>query len=299
MSSTIVISGASGFIGSKLAIRANELGYSVVNLDLLDRTIPGTQTRICDIRDPKSVADNFPPDATSVFHLAGLTSVLQSKLNPQGVFDSNVVGTQNLLEAARTNDVESFIFASTNAVVGNTEIDRIDEFQPLNPLTPYGATKAASEMLLSSYEGSYDIRASSMRLTNVYGQDMFAKDSIMPRIMRALLGGAPLEVYGDGEQWRDFVFASDVVDAFFMALDRKITGPLTIGFGESFTVREIIQTVEEVTGLKVPRITGPAKVGEMRGVRVNISKAKSLGFTPKVNLRAGISALWQDFKTKA
>ncbi len=121
----------------------------------------------------------------------------------------------------------------------------------------------------------------------------------MPRIMRALLGGAPLEVYGDGEQWRDFVFASDVVDAFFMALDRKITGPLTIGFGESFTVREIIQTVEEVTGLKVPRITGPAKVGEMRGVRVNISKAKSLGFTPKVNLRAGISALWQDFKTKA
>lgn len=295
MSSTIVISGGSGFIGSKIAVRAQELGYDVTNLDLVDRKLPGIQSRICDIRNAQEVIKNLPKGTIAILHLAGLTSVLQSKLDPQGVFETNVVGTHNLLEAARITGVENFIFASTNAVVGNSDVDQIDEYQPLNPLTPYGATKAAGEMLLSSYAGSYDLRASSLRLTNVYGIDMFSKDSIMPRIMRALLGGKPLEIYGDGEQWRDFIFASDVVDAFFLALDRKITGPLTIGAGKSFTVREIIQTVARVTTKEVPFVIGPAKVGEMRGVRVNIGKAKDLGFAPKISLEDGVAALWNDF----
>ena len=296
MKSKIVITGGSGFIGSKLVERACELGYEVVNLDLKERTFLGAESRICDIRDSESVLKSFPKDVSVLFHLAGLTSVLQSKLDPQGVFNSNVIGTQNLLEASRISGVETVILASSNAVVGGNDTHEIDEMGSLSPLTPYGATKAAAEMLLSAYSGSYDMRTSAIRLTNVYGLDMFAKDSIMPRIMRALLGGNPIEVYGDGQQWRDFVFASDVVDAFFLALDLKIIGPLTIGFGESYTVLEILESVERVTGLAVPYIMGPAKVGEMRGVRVNIQRARSYGFTPKVSLDSGIEMLWQDFK---
>ena len=295
MSQTVVVSGGSGFIGSKIARAALERGYEVVSLDKVPGVDSDVDSRICDISDSEQLARQFPKQPTAIFHFAARTSVLESKLDPEGVFATNVLGTHNLLELARTRSVDSFLFASTNAIVGEAESIAINESNLLAPLTPYGASKAAGEMLMSAYLGSYDIATCAIRLTNVYGPNMFKKDSIIPRIMRALLGGNPLEIYGDGKQWRDFIFSQDVVDAFFLALEQRVVGALTIGAGQSYTVAEIVETVEAVAGRSVPTIHGPARAGEMRGVQVDITRARSLGFEPKIDLVAGVGAVWQDY----
>ncbi len=295
MSETIVVSGGSGFIGSKIAAEALRRGYQVVSLDKSPSENAEIDTRICDIRDLDKVASNFPTGVAAVIHLAARTSVLESKLDPQVTFETNMVGTHNLLEMARRTGVGRFIFASSNAVVGQSAAEFIDESNLLAPMTPYGATKAAAEMLISGYQGSYGITGCALRLTNVYGLGMFKKDSIVPRIMRALLGGKPLEIYGDGKQWRDFIFASDVVDAFMLALESNFSGPLTIGAGRSYSVTEIVATVEAITAREIPVVWGPAREGEMRGVKVQISKALRAGFAPKVDLEDGLARVWHDF----
>ncbi|MDA8116161.1 MAG: NAD-dependent epimerase/dehydratase family protein [Actinomycetota bacterium] len=295
MTETMVVTGASGFIGSKIAARALAAGYRVVNVDRRPSSNPDLDTRLCDISDAAALAEAFPGEAAAVVHMAARTSVLESKTDPQGVFETNMIGTQNLLELSRRRGVRSFVLASTNAVVGETKDPYITESSALAPLTPYGATKAAGEMLLSAYAGSYGIACASIRLTNVYGTGMQQKDSIVPRIMRALLGGKPLEIYGDGLQWRDFVYAADVVDAFFMALDQGLVGPLVVGAGQSFSVRDVISAAEQAIGREVPVVWGPARSGEMRGVRVDIAKARSLGFEPRVGLVEGLALVWEDF----
>ena len=295
MTETMVVTGASGFIGSKIAARALAAGYRVVNVDRRPSSNPDLDTRLCDISDAAALAEAFPGEAVAVVHMAARTSVLESKTDPQGVFETNMIGTQNLLELSRRRGVRSFVLASTNAVVGETKDPYITESSALAPLTPYGATKAAGEMLLSAYAGSYGIACASIRLTNVYGTGMQQKDSIVPRIMRALLGGKPLEIYGDGLQWRDFVYAADVVDAFFMALDQGLVGPLVVGAGQSFSVRDVISAAEQAIGREVPVVWGPARSGEMRGVRVDIAKARSLGFEPRVGLVEGLALVWEDF----
>ncbi len=296
MKETLVVTGASGFIGSKIAARAVNAGRRVVNLDKRPSANPDLDTRICDISDAAALAEAFPPEAAAVVHMAARTSVLESKSDPQGVFETNLVGTQNLLELSRRRGVMSFVLASTNAVVGETQDPYITEASTLAPLTPYGATKAAGEMLLSAYGGSYGIACASIRLTNVYGTGMQQKDSIVPRIMRALLGGKPLEIYGDGLQWRDFVYLTDVVDAFFMALDQGLIGPLVVGAGQSFSVRDVISAAEQAVGREIPVVWGPARSGEMRGVRVDITRARSLGFEPRVGLVEGLGLVWEDFR---
>ena len=295
MAETLVVTGASGFIGSKIAARAAGAGYRVVNIDKRPSSNPELDTRACDITDAATLAEAFPVEAVAVVHMAARTSVLESKTDPQGVFETNMIGTQNLLELSRRRGVRSFVLASTNAVVGETRDPYFTESSTLAPLTPYGATKAAGEMLLSAYAGSYGIACASIRLTNVYGTGMQQKDSIVPRIMRALLGGKPLEIYGDGLQWRDFVYAADVVDAFLMALDQGLVGPLVVGAGQSFSVRDVISAAERAIGREVPVVWGPARSGEMRGVRVDIAKARSLGFEPHVGLVEGLGLVWEDF----
>src|SRR5207237_3198228 len=132
---------------------------------------------------------------------------------PGGTFDTNVAGTHALLEAARAAGVQSLAFASTNAVTGPMEAPAIVETAVLKPLTPYGATKAAGEMLMSAYTASYGVRCVCLRLTNVYGPGMQAKDSIVARLMRAIRLEREFEIYGDGRQVRDYVHVSDVSDA--------------------------------------------------------------------------------------
>jgi UDP-glucose 4-epimerase len=295
----ILVTGAAGFIGSHVVRALAQAGAEVVAVDerqLGDVGIDNDAQRRClDLRAPGAVAAALPPGIDTVVHLAASTSVLQSVGRPQETFDNNVAVTASLLEQARQVGVRTFVFASTNAVVGPTEDPRLHEGSQLHPLTPYGATKAAAEMLMSAYSSSYGLTACAVRLTNVYGPGMAAKDSIVPRLMRAAQSGATFEIYGDGRQIRDYVYVDDVVSAVLAVIRRGAGGRLVVGSGSSSSVLRLIDIVRRVSGAKLPVRHVPAKPGEMPSVVVDIGRARSLGWRPTVTLEKGLQRVWSSW----
>jgi UDP-glucose 4-epimerase len=291
-----VVTGAAGFIGSSLVAALRRRGVAVSGVDLRAPADTSFPCHVGDLTDPavaSAVVGSGGGRPDVLFHLAARTSVVQSKADPEGVYRNNVATTQSLLEACRKAGVPSFVLASTNAVVGNSEDPLLSERSVLRPLTPYGATKAAAEMLCSAYGDSYGMAVSAVRLTNVYGPGMSGKDSLIIRFLRASLGGAPVKIYGDGLQVRDYVHVEDAVAGFLLAWDRKRQGPMVIGSGQSVDVHEVHRIACEVTGVRIPTESSPAVGGEMRAVRVDLSLSRSLGYTPKHDLASGMAQTWK------
>jgi UDP-glucose 4-epimerase len=230
-----------------------------------------------------------------VIHLAAETSVLASMSRPVEVHETNVALTLSVLERCRADGVSRFVLASTNAVVGNVGDAVIDEDSPLRPLTPYGATKAAAEMLVSAYSASYGLVGSAVRLTNVYGPGMQHKDSLVARVMRACRDQGSVSIYGDGNQVRDYLYVDDAVQGLLLPLDGDLVGSLTIGSGTSISVNELYDLVRTITGVDrvLPHVA--SRPGEMPGVRVRIDRARRLGFQPRTSLRQGLAATWDAF----
>lgn len=293
----VVVTGGSGFIGTHLVTRLLTQAKSITVVDLAENSNGNVSHLSIDIRDYESLTRNTPSQVDTIFHLAARTSVLESIKDPQGVFETNIIGTQNILEMARLKGASKVLLASTNAVVGDFQGPKITENSPLHPLTPYGSTKAAGEMLASAYSGSFGISAVPLRLTNVYGTGMQKKDSIVPRLMRTALGISNFSIYGDGEQFRDYVNVTDVARAFVHLAQVDHIGPVIIGTGESISVNTLVQFTSEIVGFPIPCATEPAKAGEMRGVRVDNSLAKKLGVSFNVDFKTGISQVWEEFSS--
>ncbi|HET6742109.1 MAG TPA: NAD-dependent epimerase/dehydratase family protein [Kribbella sp.] len=297
MDERVLVTGASGFIGRAVVGALRERGVAVT---AVDREPPdsswddGVHVVTGDLAEQETCVAAFETRPTAVVHLAALTSVLRSVDAPMQTFAQNVTITQVLLELSRGSGVDRFVLASTNAVVGDVGTSTINANLPLRPLTPYGATKAACEMLLSAYSGSYGMATAALRFTNVYGPGMSHKDSFVPRMMRAALGGTGVRVYGDGQQRRDLVFIEDVVSGILLALDNKYDGRAIIGSGRSVSVLEMIETVRAVTGCPVPAEHIEAPAGEMPAVVVDITN--DLGYRPTVSLEDGLARTWQYFK---
>jgi UDP-glucose 4-epimerase len=222
--------------------------------------------------------------------------VLRSLEHPQLTYATNVAGTNEVLEAARAAGVSALAFASTNAVTGPMEASAISETATLRPLTPYGATKAAAEMLMSAYTTSFGVRCASLRLTNVYGPGMQAKDSIVARLMRAIRLGRTFEIYGDGRQVRDYVHVEDVAAAIELALTREEwQGPMVIGTGRSLSVLQVVEEVRRVSGAEFDVRHGEAKPGEMPAVIVDPSRARAAGWSPRYDFREGLRGVWEEW----
>jgi len=288
----VLVTGGAGFIGQALVATLRCAGISVIVADVRPSPDPTVHSVIGDLRDQRTIDTAFALRPTAVFHLAARTSVLQSMHDPADVFDVNVGVTQRLLEATRSADVSTFVLASTNAVVGATT-DRIDEHSVLRPLTPYGATKAAAEMLCSAYSASYGIAAGCVRLTNVYGPGIGAKDSFIARLLKAAGAGTDVSIYGDGRQERDYVFLDDAVAGLLLAWQHQLATPLVIGSGTSTSVLELHELACGVTGRALPSTRIEAPRGEMRAVRVDIARARSLGYAPSIALRDGLARTWE------
>lgn len=307
----VVVTGGSGFIGGHVVAALCEAGAEVVSAD---RRPPPPSWRCHpaagraagphsvaalqgDLREAGVVEAAVAPGTAAVVHLAAQTQVLRSIEDPQGTFENNVVVTAALLERARRVGVTSFVFASTNAVVGAGATGVLHEAVPLAPLTPYGATKAAGEMLLSCYTSAYGVRGVALRFTNVYGPGMSEKDSIVPRLLRAAASGKPFEIYGDGKQVRDYVNVADVVKAVLTCLTNpEISGPLVIGSGSSVSVLDVIEVVEAALGTRIEARHVPAKAGEMPAVIVDNSKARSWGWEPEVSLEDGVAEVAREWE---
>ncbi len=293
----VVITGGAGFVGRAVVAAFVGRGDPVTVVDRHAHPDPVVRSVDGEHPDPGVIADAMAGgDVAGVVHLAAITSVLRSVEHPAATYQANVAVTQDLLESCRHAGVGRFIMASTNAVVGDVGHATIDEAVPPRPLTPYGATKAAGEMLLCGYAGAYDMATCALRFTNIYGPGMGHKDSIVPRMMRAALAGRGVQIYGDGRQRRDFVHVDDVVAAVFAAWYRRFTGTAIIGSGRSVTMLELLDVVRTVTGCALPAEHVAAKPGEMPAVIVDISRARErLGYRPSVSLLDGLAAVWKDF----
>jgi UDP-glucose 4-epimerase len=295
-SSSALVTGASGFVGSALVRALCAAGISVTTLDISPSSQSGVVSVVGDVGVRADVETALAGQPTVVFHLAARTSVLGSLRDPEGVYAVNVAATQQLLEGARQAGARHVVLASTNAVVGDVGRDLIDEQTPLRPLTPYGATKAAAEMLASAYTASFELAVAAVRLTNVYGPGMAKKDTFVVRLLRAAASGRSVSVYGDGHQERDYLFIDDAVTAFLLAWERDLTGPITIGAGRSASVLELVELAEAVTGRRIPVEHVPAPAGEMLAVRVDIARARAAGYEPLVQLPEGLTRTWEDLQ---
>jgi UDP-glucose 4-epimerase len=292
----VLVTGGSGFIGRHAVAALTSAGADVRVVDLKPHPDPAVDVVVGDIGDGDVLSEAFTGGVDSVVHLAAVTSVLRSVENPGGTFDTNVAGTHLLLEAARGAAVGSIVFASTNAVTGPMEAPAIVETAPLRPMTPYGATKAAAEMLMSAYTAVYGVRCVALRLTNVYGPGMQAKDSIVARLMRAIRLEREFEIYGDGRQVRDYVHVSDVIGAMRLGLvNEDWSGPVVIGSGRSLSVLEVVETVRSVTGASLDVRHGPARAGEMPAVIVDPSRALAAGWKPRFEFAEGVRGVWDEW----
>lgn len=291
----VLVTGGAGFIGGRLVTALLDAGAGVVVADERPHPDPAVRSVVGDLRDPEVRRAAVRTGLDGVVHLAAATSVLRSVADPAGVYRTNVEVTADLLELCRAHGVPRMVFASTNAVTGDVGGTPISERMPLRPLTPYGATKAAAEMLLSAYTGVYGMRTCAVRFANVYGPGMRHKDSFVPRLMRAAATGGGVQVYGDGAQLRDYVHVDDVVQAVLLAWRTGHTGPLVVGSGRSTSVNDLIETARTVTGAAIPAEYVPAKAGEMPAVVLDISAARALGYEPRHDLRSGMATVWPDF----
>jgi UDP-glucose 4-epimerase len=295
----VLVTGGAGFIGRRLVKALQNLGAEVTVADKRLPRDPDVRAVVGDLCDP-SVADQaVSPGTDAIMHLAAVTSVLRSVEDPVETYRTNVDVTATLLELARNRGVAAFLLASTNAVVGNVGRKVITEQTPARPLTPYGGTKAAAEMLLSYYSASYGLAGCALRFSNVYGPGMEEKDSFVPRLMRAARDGRGVQVYGDGNQVRDLIHVDDIVAGILTAWRARATGPLILGAGESLSVNDILLAARSVTGAPLPAEHVPAKPGEMPAVIVDISAARALGYVPSCDLKSGLATVWPDFAAGA
>jgi UDP-glucose 4-epimerase len=294
--SRVLVTGGAGFIGRAVVRALLAEGHEVTVADLRAFPDPDVRSVTGDLCDPGVPERAVRAGTDVIIHLAAVTSVLASVQDPVSTHRLNVDATARLLELARENEVGTFLLASTNAVVGNVGRAVISEQSVLRPLTPYGATKAAAEMLLGAYANCYGITGAALRFSNVYGPGMTGKDSFIPRLMRAARDGEGVGVRGDGTMLRDVVHVEDVVQGLLLAWRARHTGPLILGSGQSVTVNEMVTTARKVTGAPIPAENVPVGNGEMPAVVLDISAARALGYQPRYDLESGMATVWPDFR---
>ncbi|TMF32386.1 MAG: NAD-dependent epimerase/dehydratase family protein [Chloroflexi bacterium] len=307
----VVVTGAAGFIGSHLCERLLSDGHEVIGIDSFSdyyergRKEQNLETLRRDGRFTLEELDLVAADlskplrgAKVVFHLAGQPGVRPSW---GGHFDryvqDNIVATQRLLEALREVAVERLVFASSSSVYGDAEMFPTKETALPRPVSPYGMTKLAAEHLTFVYLRNFGIPATSLRYFTVYGPRQ-RPDMAFVRFMDALVEGHEIEIYGDGEQTREFTFVSDAVDGTVKAASADVVGQIVnLGGGSRVTINRVLATLEDISRLEAHRKFLPAAPGDPRhtGASINVARER-LGWEPRVALREGLAKQWQWFQ---
>ena len=307
----VVVTGAAGFIGSHLCERLLADGHEVIGIDSFSdyyergRKEQNLETLRRDGRFTLEELDLVAADlskplrgAKVVFHLAGQPGVRPSW---GGHFDryvqDNIVATQRLLEALREVAVERLVFASSSSVYGDAEMFPTKETALPRPVSPYGMTKLAAEHLTFVYLRNFGIPATSLRYFTVYGPRQ-RPDMAFVRFMDALVEGHEIEIYGDGEQTREFTFISDAVDGTVKAASADVVGQIiNLGGGSRVTINRVLATLEDISGFEARRKFLSAAPGDPRhtGASINVARER-LGWEPRVALREGLAKQWQWFQ---
>jgi len=304
--SKIIVTGGAGFIGSHIVDRILKQDYEVVVIDDLSqgrlenisRHLNNESFRFikADIRDLARV-ETIVKDADAIFHEAAVVSVTKSLEEPSYTNDVNVTGTLNLLKASLNSNVKKFIYASSCAVYGEAESPNQSEETPTSPMSPYAATKIAAENYCKVFNRLYGQEAIILRCFNVYGprQSYGPYSDVITKFIDRLMRGEQPVIHGDGEQTRDFVNVSDIVEANILALERTgvPSDPINIGTGTATSIKDLASLLIDMTGRKhLKPAFDQACAGDIRHSCADISRAKRvLGYEPKVPLREGLVKL--------
>lgn len=276
----IAITGSSGQIGARLLVHLAK-SHDVQGFDLR----AGPQTTILDIASPDAVP--ALRDFDVICHLAAAISVPESVENPLLYVRSNIVGTVNVLDAARRGNGR-VVFVSTAAVYGEPRTSPIPESHPSNPTSPYGQSKATGEDFARLFHRLYGLNVSIVRPFNVYSEDLKPDNpyaGVIAIFLRNARAGQPLEVHGDGGQTRDFVHVSDVVRFLSTMAEAKGTGDAyNCGTGVATSILDLAELVRGRFGPEIRIVHGPPRAGDIRHGIADISKAQSLGYRPRVRL---------------
>jgi len=294
----VLVTGGAGFIGSNLVWRLLEEGNTVTVLDNFmsgyrSNLDPFSAVRIIegDVRD-KSAVEIAMQGAEVVFHLAA--SVGNKRSIDQPIIDAeiNVLGTLQILEAARKAGVRKIVTSSSAGIFGELKTMPIKEDHPVEPDSPYGCTKLCEEKLCLSYAKLYDIEAVCLRYFNVYGpnQRFDAYGNVIPIFVFRMLRNESLLIYGDGEQTRDFVHVADVVQANIKAAASVgVSGAFNIASGTRVTINRLVEMIKKdnSNAIKIEHV--PERPGDVRHSLADISLAhQRINYLPSVNLENGI-----------
>lgn len=301
----ILVTGGAGFIGSHLVEKLLAANHEVVILDdfndfydphIKQANIAGfaKDVTVCrvDLRENDSVQTVFGREKVhAIVHLAARAGVRPSIQSPRLYYDTNVLGTLHLLEAARVTGIERFIFASSSSVYGASRSVPFSEEEHLTQtLSPYGATKIGGEFLCSTYSHLYHMRVVALRYFTVYGPRQ-RPDLAIHQFTRRIYAGQPIDQFGDGSTQRDYTYVDDIIQGTMAALDYR--GPMydvfNVGESETIQLKDLILAIENAVGKKAKINRLPEQPGDMPHTYADITKArKLLGYNPTTKLNDGL-----------
>ena len=315
---TVWVAGGAGYIGSHVCKALAAAGFTPVVYDNLSSghrwAVRWGPLEIGDIRDEARLVEvmrRYRPAA--VLHFAALIAVGESVVDPGKYYSTNVAGSIALLNAMRSQGVDTLVFSSTAAVYGVPQRQPIDETQPRAPVNPYGWSKAMVEQIISDHAAAHDLRWAALRYFNACGADPEGESGeehdpefhLIPRALMAVAGKLPhLDLFGtdyptpDGTCIRDYIHVADLASAHVAALRHLLGGGASVaanlGVGRGFSVREVIAAVEAATGLTVPVRYGPRREGDPPELVADPGLAmRSFGFAPRfTDLTEIVATAW-------
>lgn len=319
----IVVTGGAGYIGSHTVLQLIEHGYDVVVIDDLSHgyrhNVESGQLREVTLRDTAAVQRVLlEQPCAAVVHFAAFISVGESMKDPGMYFENNVAGSLSLFQAMVKAGITKLVFSSTAAVYGMPQSVPIHEDFPYAPVNVYGESKVMVEKILGWFDSIHSLKSVCLRYFNASGADPEGRrgeehkpeSHLIPLLFRAIESGQPVTLYGqdyptpDGTCIRDYIHVSDLAQAHLVALNHLIRGgdsdKFNVGTGIGFSVKEVVASVERVTGRKVPSSFGPRRDGDPAELVADSSKLKqTLGWTPNFSeLDAIVKTAWDFERTR-
>ncbi|HEX7621441.1 MAG TPA: NAD-dependent epimerase/dehydratase family protein [Anaerolineales bacterium] len=305
-----LVTGGAGFIGSHIVEELLRRGDTVRVLDNFStgfrENIEGFQGNLeileGDLCDPETVKAAVL-DMEQIFHLAAFISVPLSMTDPEACFAVNSMGTVNLLEAARRAGSRKVVLSSSTAVYGNTDVFPTTEESPLQPLSPYAASKQVNEVYARLYTHILGLPVIALRYYNVYGPRQrpdSAYAAAIPIFIRQITAGESIAIYGDGKQSRDFIFVKDVVRANLLAADSDVAGEsFNICTGRETSLLDLLEELSEIAQHPPQvRFDAPRSGDIYRSVGSPEKAAASLGFRAETSLAKGLAQTLEWMKSK-
>jgi UDP-glucuronate 4-epimerase len=300
-----LVSGAAGFIGARTAEMLARQGHSVVGVDNLNdaydvrmkehrleqlQRVDGFSFRRLDIAAKDQIGSIAKESFDGVIHLAARAGVRASVENPALFYETNVLGTLNLLEHSRRSGTAKFVLASTSSIYGaEPPYPTPESASSSEPLQPYAASKKAAEVLAHAYHYLYDLDITVVRYFTVYGP-AGRPDLAMFRFCQWIHEGKPVQVYGTGEQSRGFTYLDDIARGTILALKPVGYEIINLGGHEVITINALIKLLEEMIGKQARVEYGPPNTADMFSNWADVSKAgRLLGWKPEVPLQEGVS----------